>query len=197
MELIRYRQPWLDISRKGWDANSSLILENVLESFAGNSCSDPRDKVYGLLNLVAEVERFPSIGWFDVDYSKTVDEVYFDIFGALRKRGTERIRYEKLKKFMQEQMGINSTTAEEIATRVEKTVRPLFEDDWERFVAIEYPYLARDGDDMASDVQKSLSTITLRPFFISRLAERSTLHIFHSTTTMAALPSFFQSGSKA
>ncbi|KAH7089739.1 heterokaryon incompatibility protein-domain-containing protein [Paraphoma chrysanthemicola] len=49
-------------------------LESYLAEFAVNGCADLRDKIYGFMGLVDEQHRL------DIDYSKTVYEVYQDVF---------------------------------------------------------------------------------------------------------------------
>ncbi|KAH7069437.1 heterokaryon incompatibility protein-domain-containing protein [Paraphoma chrysanthemicola] len=57
------------------DTRSSAGRPNTLkacvERYSGNHCEDPRDKVYGLLGLVDEVD-------LEVNYEKTVEEVFLD-----------------------------------------------------------------------------------------------------------------------
>ena len=47
-------------------------LETLLRNFSANLCSDPRDKVYGLLGILSNSEGLVP------DYSKTVMEVFED-----------------------------------------------------------------------------------------------------------------------
>jgi hypothetical protein len=53
------------------------LLSNMLTQFSGMGCEDPRDKLYGMLGLVAEEQR-PV-----VNYDNTVEEVYLDAIRML------------------------------------------------------------------------------------------------------------------
>ncbi len=57
--------------RQGAD-EGSLTLKRLLEDHREAECSDPRDKVYGLLGLASDAAGFP------VDYSKSLYEVWED-----------------------------------------------------------------------------------------------------------------------
>lgn len=48
--------------------------------FSGYNCENPRDKVYGLLGIVKEKEKER----LEVDYTKSVQEVFVDVIKALR-----------------------------------------------------------------------------------------------------------------
>lgn len=48
-------------------------LESCIEDFSNRDCEDPRDKVYGLMGLVREEERFK------VDYSKSAQQIYCEL----------------------------------------------------------------------------------------------------------------------
>ncbi|TVY89924.1 Heterokaryon incompatibility protein 6,OR allele [Lachnellula willkommii] len=50
-------------------------LEDLLWSYQGSSCSDPRDKIYGLLGLALDCQNQELV----VDYSKSLFEVYKDV----------------------------------------------------------------------------------------------------------------------
>ncbi|KAE9376524.1 HET-domain-containing protein [Stipitochalara longipes BDJ] len=54
------------------DENNTISLESVLYWHKSKDASDPRDKVYGILNLVEKSEA----ALIEVDYRKTVKEVY-------------------------------------------------------------------------------------------------------------------------
>jgi hypothetical protein len=57
-----------------------LLLAAAVDQYAEMECYDPRDKVYGLLGLV-DVGQRP-----EVDYSKALHEVYFDVIDIICKR---------------------------------------------------------------------------------------------------------------
>jgi len=60
-------------------------LEHLIESFQESLCSDPRDKVYGLLGLADDCQE----GQLEVDYSRTLFEVYsnvIDLYYTTRRR---------------------------------------------------------------------------------------------------------------
>lgn len=52
---------------------------STITACADQSCSDPRDKIYGLLGLIAEFLTESGGLLIEPDYNKTVAEVYFDI----------------------------------------------------------------------------------------------------------------------
>jgi hypothetical protein len=63
-----------------WDSihgKNQRTLAHCLKHYSRNKCTNPRDKVYGLLGIVLENERPP------VDYSKSVWDVYVDAVYAL------------------------------------------------------------------------------------------------------------------
>lgn len=65
-----------------WDLGStsrSFTLKGCLDSYSLNDCSNPRDKVYGLLDIVDELQCPP------VDYNKSILEVYIDAVQVMRK----------------------------------------------------------------------------------------------------------------
>ncbi|KAH8716904.1 hypothetical protein GQ44DRAFT_713212 [Phaeosphaeriaceae sp. PMI808] len=54
----------------------SYSMEKCIETFSGQDCEDPRDRVYGLMGLVNQEERVA------IDYAKSVYEVYSDLVVA-------------------------------------------------------------------------------------------------------------------
>ena len=52
--------------------SQKLAFKDLVKAFSPNLCSDPRDKVYGILGLIAEDSRL------EVDYSKDVRDVFVD-----------------------------------------------------------------------------------------------------------------------
>ncbi|TVY15911.1 Heterokaryon incompatibility protein 6, OR allele [Lachnellula arida] len=50
-------------------------LQDLLWSYQGSSCSDPRDKIYGLLGLALDCQNEE----LEVDYSKSLFEIYKDV----------------------------------------------------------------------------------------------------------------------
>lgn len=52
-------------------------LYNTITSFSGGYCQDPRDKVYGLMGLIQESDRFT------IDYRKSEYEVFVDVIRAV------------------------------------------------------------------------------------------------------------------
>jgi hypothetical protein len=54
----------------------SLTLHNLLQAHAASCCSDPRDKVFGLLGLAIDTKLM-------VDYSKTLAELHADLLDEL------------------------------------------------------------------------------------------------------------------
>ncbi|KAF2033553.1 HET-domain-containing protein, partial [Setomelanomma holmii] len=60
-------------NRKNHTVQKGIRLEPCIQLFSGSDCSDPRDKVYGLMGLVHAAERV------EVDYTKSTHEVYLDV----------------------------------------------------------------------------------------------------------------------
>ncbi|OAL43783.1 HET-domain-containing protein [Pyrenochaeta sp. DS3sAY3a] len=67
--LANYRLERLESSRT---PNSHYLLDDLLSVHRGAGVTDPRDQIYGLLGLAKDG------GLFEVDYSKSVAEVYVD-----------------------------------------------------------------------------------------------------------------------
>lgn len=70
-------------------ANSwqNMELGRVINLYCDSHCQDPRDKVFGLLGLIPDTpdKRYS----LEVDYGKTVEEVFFDAVRALATAGYE------------------------------------------------------------------------------------------------------------
>lgn len=68
-------------------------LGALIDSFHGNTCIDPRDKVYGLLGLCWDETKF------SIDYSKSVQDVFLDatmtLYSAYRDTKAHRIEASK------------------------------------------------------------------------------------------------------
>ena len=60
-----------------WGQGSHFTLQNAIARFANMECQEPKDTVYGLIGLVEE----PS--GFEVDYEKSLYEVYMDVVKAV------------------------------------------------------------------------------------------------------------------
>lgn len=74
LEITQLLRPWAAILAPA-QRNAGVCL---LRWAKHQNCSDPRDKVYGVLSLVPEKIR----RHIDVDYSKTVSQVYIDAIVA-------------------------------------------------------------------------------------------------------------------
>jgi hypothetical protein len=75
--LLTYRFAHAEPIQPGY----AHLLSNMLSQFSSMDCENPREKLYGMLGLVAEDQR-PV-----VNYDNTVEEVYLD---AIRMLGAHR-----------------------------------------------------------------------------------------------------------
>jgi hypothetical protein len=84
-DAVASRLDTFSISRAEWlnaAGNTNPPLLEVLQDFRERDCTDPKDKVYGLLGLVAPDEA----KFIHVDYNKSVGEVYADtVLAGIRK----------------------------------------------------------------------------------------------------------------
>lgn len=69
-------------ARDSFSGQHSLKLSSVLADFSEWNCSNPRDKVYGLLGLVDERLRV------EIDYQKSVEEVLVDVVRKIAQNET-------------------------------------------------------------------------------------------------------------
>ncbi|KAF2845081.1 HET-domain-containing protein [Plenodomus tracheiphilus IPT5] len=70
-----------------WDSVHNRFnrrLEQCIERYSFNGCTDPHDRVYALLGLVKKEEQIP------VDYAKSVEEVFRDVFELISTRHYDR-----------------------------------------------------------------------------------------------------------
>ncbi|KAH7065664.1 heterokaryon incompatibility protein-domain-containing protein [Paraphoma chrysanthemicola] len=83
---------WLFWTRsKGDERTRQLLLERVLERFAGMDCQDPRDKFYGILGVA---DLFVEVR---VDYGKPLQAVYIDVITRISNNGgTRGLNYHNL-----------------------------------------------------------------------------------------------------
>jgi hypothetical protein len=77
----RISRLWKYIPEEDLLGNCKLDLRLAIRRFANMQCEDPRDKVYGFLGLVNEQERL------EVDYSKSLYQVYSDALNFIYRRG--------------------------------------------------------------------------------------------------------------
>jgi hypothetical protein len=65
------------------NAGIEFSLDYLVELFANQECSDPRDRVYGLLSLV---DTFEPLTWnvVSADYNKSAKDVYIDVINAVQ-----------------------------------------------------------------------------------------------------------------
>jgi hypothetical protein len=61
-------------SRKKWQERQTT-LDELLYSYAGNVCQDPRDKIYSLLAIAADCQN----GELEADYAKSLGALYQDV----------------------------------------------------------------------------------------------------------------------
>ena len=62
-------------------------LEDLLREFYDSECSEPRDKVYGILGIASDCGEQPSTGLYfgpQPDYGKHIVDIYFDVLAHLR-----------------------------------------------------------------------------------------------------------------
>ncbi|KAF2432567.1 HET-domain-containing protein [Tothia fuscella] len=81
-------RPWppllidmLMYDESSWNWSGNLHLYHVVCTFSPNDCQDPRDKGYGLLGLVEEVERLK------VDYSLSARDLFYKTVAKLLEIG--------------------------------------------------------------------------------------------------------------
>ena len=84
-KIDSYRQGHLplDLHEPYWEAHrparEAFLLKDLLKSFSSLGCSDPRDRVYGLLALADD-----TAGRLTVDYNKTLSELFVDLVDLYR-----------------------------------------------------------------------------------------------------------------
>ncbi|KAK5027295.1 hypothetical protein LTS07_006896 [Exophiala sideris] len=66
-----------DLLTYGTDRASPGSLITLIDRYAHTECSDPRDKVFALLEMAADIDLIKAPSWFD--YSKDVHEVFFEV----------------------------------------------------------------------------------------------------------------------
>ncbi|KAL6893436.1 heterokaryon incompatibility protein domain-containing protein [Trichoderma evansii] len=71
----------LDKSLRQERYNDSHTLKKLLENHVGAECSDPRDKVYGLVGLASDAAQFP------MDYNKSLYDVWEDTMAFMNRWG--------------------------------------------------------------------------------------------------------------
>jgi hypothetical protein len=112
-----------------WDSlmgRDSRTLGQCLERYSGNLSQDPRDKVYGLLGLVKENER-P-----EVDYNKTVAEVYIDALRIIWNSPEEHTwqNFIKLATTLGQKMGLSDKQQDHVANYRESIDRSGVRPTW-------------------------------------------------------------------
>jgi len=65
-------------AREPWDLLPQLTWTECIKKFSANTCEDARDKVYGMMGIVREKDRFT------VDYNKSVLEVFLDVVNMIK-----------------------------------------------------------------------------------------------------------------
>jgi hypothetical protein len=120
----------LDRHRSGLGSNK---LEHLIESFQNSLCSDPRDKVYGLLGLADDDHQD---GQLVADYSKTLFEVYAKVvhsYYTKRRRQGPSQHTPRFSQILQESFtkssipsGLSSQAIRYSLTSHPSALRPLF-----------------------------------------------------------------------
>ncbi|KAF2837601.1 hypothetical protein M501DRAFT_937224 [Patellaria atrata CBS 101060] len=80
---LRYRLRSLDHIRDVAAETEGMDLVDILPVSRHSHCKDPRDKIYGILNLLKEEDRRV----FSVDYRKSVKAVYTEVLIEVFKQG--------------------------------------------------------------------------------------------------------------
>jgi hypothetical protein len=76
--------PELSRARRVWKRDSSHDPRGIFVPYCMNECSDPKDKVFGLMGLVGKKFRI------DVDYKKSIYHILFDILRMVSRLPVER-----------------------------------------------------------------------------------------------------------
>jgi len=95
-------------TRRGPGMRRQMTWMECINGFSANACGDPRDKVYGMMGIVKEEDRFT------VDYNKSVLEVYIDMVNILKGKSTPHVIRHYLRD-LGSQMGILLSFIESIS----------------------------------------------------------------------------------
>ena len=88
-------------------------LEELLHEFYDSNCTEPRDKVYGLLGIAEDCGEQPGTGYFygpQPDYAKHLVQVYFDVLCYLRDSSVTRKVAPSTALLLQKSLSINALT---------------------------------------------------------------------------------------